>query len=101
MKIDLVEATAADRPVLDNLGQLYAYDFSEILGVDADNDGRFHSIALGDWPSPERRCFIVRAEGRLAGFALVHKGSALSEDPDVTDMEEFFVMRKYRRVGVG
>lgn len=102
MDIELVEAGEADRPALENLAQLYAYDFSEILGVDADNDGRFDSISLGDWPNgPDFRCFLVRVGGHLAGFALVHKGSALTDDPDVTDVDEFFVMRKYRRRGVG
>jgi predicted acetyltransferase len=42
-----------------------------------------------------RHVYIVRADGELAGFALVHRA-----DP-VWHMSEFFVMRKYRRSGVG
>ena len=99
--IDLVDATAKDRSVLERLGQLYAYDFSEILGVDVGEDARFRSISLGNWRDESRRRFIVRVGGHLAGFALVRKGSVLTSEPDVTDMDEFFVMRKYRRYGVG
>jgi predicted acetyltransferase len=35
------------------------------------------------------------------GFALVQPGSYLSADPSVFDMAEFFVLRRYRRKGVG
>jgi predicted acetyltransferase len=37
----------------------------------------------------------------MAGFALVTRGSPASEDPEVLDVAEFFVLRAYRRSGVG
>jgi predicted acetyltransferase len=43
----------------------------------------------------------VRADAHLAGFALVHHRSKLSDAEDVWDMAEFFVLRRYRRLGVG
>jgi predicted acetyltransferase len=36
---------------------------------------------------------LIRADGGPAGFALVDRGSKLSDDPDVTDMAQFFVLR--------
>lgn len=101
MPVELKRATADDWPVLENLAQFYAYDFSEILGEDLPKSGRFRSIFLGEPGDPSRTGFIVTVDRKLAGLALVHKGSALRDDADVTDMGEFFVMRKYRRQGVG
>ena len=46
------------------------------------------------WTDPDRRAFLFRAEGALAGFALVFTG-------EPHDIAEFSVMRKYRRHGVG
>jgi predicted acetyltransferase len=37
----------------------------------------------------------------LAGFVLVKKGSQLSEADSIWDMAEFFVLRGYRRRGIG
>jgi predicted acetyltransferase len=101
MEIDVVEAGADDRELIDRLVQFYAYDFSEILGTDPAKSGRFDVVSLGDWPAAGHRVFVVRVDGKPAGFASVRQGSALTGDAEVTDMSEFFVMRKYRRVGVG
>ena len=101
MNVEQVEATEDDRELVENLAQLYAYDFSEILGFDTEPSGRFEGAKLGDWPTELRRMFIIRAGGQPAGFALVSMYSVLSKSPDVTDMNEFFVLRRYRRQGVG
>jgi predicted acetyltransferase len=102
VKIDLERALRAQHDVLRHLMQLYAYDFSEILGIEVEDDGRFAERPLDAyWEDPRRLPFLIRAGGRLAGFALVHHGSRLSGDADVWDMAEFFVLRKHRRAGVG
>jgi predicted acetyltransferase len=44
---------------------------------------------------------VFRYNGRIAGFALVTRGSPVTDDPSVLDVAEFFVLRRYRRVGVG
>jgi predicted acetyltransferase len=102
LKIDLQRALRAQQEVLRHLMQLYVYDFSEILGLEVEDDGRFAQPPLDAcWDDPRRHPFLIRAGERLAGFALVHRGSRLSGDPDVWDMAEFFVLRKHRRAGVG
>jgi len=106
MNIDITEATADDRAGLANLLELYMYDFSEFSGADAGDDGRFvHSTAMLDRylaaDATGRHAFVARVDGKLAGFAFVHRGSALDGGPDAWDIAEFFVMRKYRRRGAG
>jgi predicted acetyltransferase len=70
--------------------------------VELGSDGRFvyPSLALY-WGEPERYPFLVVVDRRLAGFALVKKGSELSDNKMVWDMAEFFVIRGYRRRGIG
>jgi predicted acetyltransferase len=102
MDIRLSAAAAGERPTLEALFELYAYDFSEILGFDVADDGRFQLPSLDPyWTDPRNHAFLIRADGKLAGFALVQGRSRLTGDEAVHDMAEFFVMRKYRRHGVG
>jgi predicted acetyltransferase len=102
MNVRVVEAQPSDRNTLASLFQLYAYDFSEILSLDVDETGRFKEESLDPyWSDAWRAPFLIRAGDRLAGFALVHHKSRLSEANDVWDMAEFFVLRRHRRAGVG
>lgn len=90
--------------LLANLLELYLHDLSEAFpAIEIDANGRvgYEKLALY-WSEPERRFpFLIRADGRVAGFVLVTRGSPVSDDPDVLDVAEFFVLRRYRRSGVG
>jgi predicted acetyltransferase len=90
--------------LLSNLLELYIHDLSVVfphgeLGA----DGRFGYTRLPLYfGEPDRRFpFVIRSEGRVAGFALAKRGSPVVPDPDVLDVAEFFVLRKYRRSGIG
>ena len=97
-------ATLADATLLSNLLELYVHDLSAAFpSIELGPDGRFGYPKLGlYWSEPERRFpFLIRCNGRVAGFALVTRGAPASDDPDVFDVAEFFVLRRYRRSGVG
>lgn len=101
-KLSLDRAPMTERPLLDQLMQLYCYDWSPLVGLDVGDDGRFTGVDLDpywgdDWHHP----FVLRVDGRPAGFALVLGRSRLTGAEGVHDMAEFFVMRRYRRQGVG
>jgi len=88
-------ATIDDKPIVAQLLELYAHDFSEFAKADVDETGRFGYRWLDNyWTETERHPFLIRVDGRLAGVVLVRAGRP-------HDMAEFFVMRKYRRAGVG
>jgi len=53
------------------------------------------------WTEPDRHPFLFRVAERLAGFALVQQRSHLSGSPGINDIAEFFVLREYRRRGIG
>jgi predicted acetyltransferase len=100
--VSLEPATQAERPALERLFQLYAYDWSELGRVEIGADGRFAVASLDPyWRDEHRHPFLIRVDGKLAGFALVIGQSRLSGATGVFDMAEFFVMRVYRRKGVG
>jgi len=102
VQIEIVRATPADRARLENLLELYVHDFSEILGYTPGEDGRFGYPRLATyWDGSDRFPLLIRADTRLAGFALVSRGSHISGDPTIIDMTEFFVVRGLRRRGVG
>ncbi len=100
--VELIRATAEERPLLENLLELYIHDFSEFHGVALGADGRFRYPDLPlYWLEPERHPFLARMDGDLAGFALVRKTASIDGSKAVWDMAEFFVLRGMRRRGVG
>jgi predicted acetyltransferase len=101
--LSLDAATAADAGLLGNLLELYSYELSDVFpSVVLGPDGRFGYPQLPlYWSEPSRRfAFLIRVDGQVAGFALATRGSSAA-DPQVLDVAEFFVLRRYRRRGFG
>jgi predicted acetyltransferase len=103
-EVTLDELGEGQRALVENLAQFYLYDFSEFDPADVGADGRFEGWI--DWPNlftDGRRVFGIRVDGQIAGFAVVCEDSEALRDADerVQWLEEFFVMRRYRRQGVG
>jgi predicted acetyltransferase len=100
--VELIPASIEQKPILANLLELYTYDFTELKVFNLGGDGRFGYPDLPlYWTEPGRHPFLVKVDDYWGGFALVRKGSQVSGDEDVWDMIEFFVLRGYRRLGVG
>lgn len=102
----LTFATAAERPVLEQLMQLYLHDFSQFAAMGSPHgemgeDGRFSYPHLASyWSETERKALILRVDGRLAGFALLNR-RLVTGLPGDHAVAEFFIARKYRRAGIG
>ena len=100
--IEVIPARPEQEPILANLLELYAHDFSEFLNLELGDDGRFGYRCLPlYWSEPGRHPFLVWVEGGLAGLVLVKRGSEVSGNEAVWDMAELFVLRGYRRRGIG
>jgi predicted acetyltransferase len=104
-KVEISRATAAERPTLRNLMQLYVHDFSEFWAGTPDGDlqpdGRFGDYDLAPyWSAQYHFPLLVRASGQLVGFALVDDAGH-SGQPTDWNVAEFFIARKYRRGGFG
>jgi predicted acetyltransferase len=95
VRVELVEAGDDDRTIVRRLLQLYHYDFSEFDGADVNPHGEYLHRYLDEyWTDADRAAFLFRVGGAWAGLALVFTG-------EPHDIAEFFVLRKYRRHGVG
>ena len=104
--VDIALADTNNRQTLQNLMQLYLHDFSEFDDEDVDDRGLFEYTYLDLYWLEERRFpFVISSEGKLAGFALISRGTFHLQRntfvEELVNMSEFFVMRKYRRRGVG
>jgi predicted acetyltransferase len=106
IKLDVDVASAQERPILGQMLQLYMYDFSEFAAIDSPHgelepDGGFvYPYLASYWEEEDRVPLLTRANGRLAGFALLNRWSRLDLPTDHA-MAEFFILRKYRRAGIG
>ncbi len=101
--LDISETTSADRALIVNLYQYYLYDFSEMIPLDVQADGRYGDGDLDEcWVNPRRHTLLLSVDGVPAGLAIVDEVPEARRSRDETlDMAEFFVMRKFRRRGVG
>ena len=102
VRVEVNEAAGEQEPIMANLLELYIHGFTEIILFKVGEDGRFGYPDLPlYWTEPGRHPFLVRVDDHWAGFVLVRRGSQVSGDENVWDMTEFFVLRGYRRLGVG
>jgi predicted acetyltransferase len=100
--VSLTPATRDDEVRLRNLMQLYVHDWSELRPLEVGDDGRFQEYPLAAYLGGEGgHAFLIHVDQRLAGFVLVGARSRLTGTAGVFDMAEFFVLRRYRRSGVG
>jgi predicted acetyltransferase len=105
-EVTLEPAGREKRRTLVNLFQLYAHDFSEQWfdrpEGELGEDGRLEEYSLLDnyWNEPRHEVLLIRAGGRLVGFAMVNAYSHSGLPLDF-QIAEFFVARKHRRSGVG
>lgn len=102
MQIEIIETTIADRPLMTNLYQYYMYDFSDLVDdMDLLEDGRYSINDLdGCWVNPWNHVFLLKVDGKIAGFALVAE-PAPDDAEKLIDMAEFFILRKFRKSGIG
>ncbi len=102
---EIIPATEQHRHVLRALFELYAHDFSPMTGEDVNEaTGRWTDDAFlaNAWHDPHFQPYLLKVDGRWAGFAWVEWGSYINPDEDEHWlMEEFFILRKYRRQGIG
>jgi predicted acetyltransferase len=100
MSIEIIEAGSELKAVVLNLALYYIHDFTEFIGFRCPDSGLFHTSCWEKyWSEPNRWAFLIRCDGEPAGFALV--GPDGSQKDTQFDMGEFFIMRKFRKRGLG
>jgi predicted acetyltransferase len=101
MDFQLIPASSEYKEVINNLMQFYIYDFSEYVDRDVEEDGLFavYPHLEGYWIERNKYPYIVTSDGRYMGFVLVR--FIESSARHYYSMAEFFIMKKYRRRGIG
>ena len=99
MNVEIVDARAMAE-IVRNLIPLYIHDLSAFTDFDVEDDGTFRAPTsfAAYWEHADRHPFLLRADGKIAGFALIRQ---METAPLTFDMGEFFILRRYRRLGVG
>ncbi len=100
--ITIHEAAFADKSKMRNLLELYKYDFSEFDPEDDVNENGLYEYRYLDhyWTEDGRYPFLLRVDGKLAGLALIRRLHYPGHE-SAYEMAEFFVLKKYRRTGMG
>jgi len=107
MNIEIELVPYEEKTVLYNLIQLYRYDSSEYDGHVLNNHGLYlYKYFDHQWTDEYRRPFIIKVDGEIAGFVLISldvpkEYMKLSTAEKTNVISDFFIMRKYRRKGVG
>src|SRR5919109_3763339 len=99
MNVELLESRPDDIPVLRRLMQLY---LGSRDGWHIADDGTYGDTERieGFWTDKRRQLYLVKVDGKLSGFVLTRAGTYFSGDV-AHEISEFFVLQKYRRLGVG
>jgi len=106
MKIELTLIPENQSDVLKKMLELYSYDFTEFVNGDLNEEGSFGYPLeqYNYWTDSHRHPYFIKVDDKLAGFALVRE---LQEEEKghnnhtVYSIAEFFIMRRYRRLGIG
>ena len=99
MSLELRKANPEDFPALQQMLELYQYDISDIYLPDADAEAKY-GYNLERHRRDERFHAHVALEGsQYIGFALV--APAIVTRKEGSWMEQFFVLKRYRRSGAG
>ncbi|WP_196121225.1 GNAT family N-acetyltransferase [Anaerobacillus alkaliphilus] len=101
MDVIIRKASLAEKEIVKNLMQYYFYDFSEFVEAHLEEDGRFGEYPNLDhyWIEQTKFPYLVEIDGRYAGFSLVRLIE--EEEKGYYSIAEFFIMKKYRRFGIG
>jgi predicted acetyltransferase len=86
--------------LLRNLFEHYCHDMSEWFDVDTEADGSYSYDTASVWAG-EQEVYLARVGAAIAGFALIGSAAGWLGDIGARDVHEFFVLRRFRRRGIG
>ena len=99
MPLELRKARTEDFPALQQMLELYQYDISDIYFQETDAEVKY-GYELDRFRNEERCCAYIALEGsQYIGFALVAPAAVTLKEGYW--MEQFFILKRYRRSGAG
>ena len=92
-------ASAAERPVLSRMLELYQHDLSDVWDQDIDEHGEYGYSLDRHWSDSDHRPYVILVQSKYAGLALVN--GEVKVPGGRYWLEQYFIIKKYRRKGVG
>ena len=91
-----------EKSLLIRLMELFNYEFSQYSNDDINEYGYYGYDHIDDyWNEEGRFPYLIRVDGKIAGFALICPHCKYRKEEGARCIGEFFVMVKYRRMGIG
>lgn len=103
MKITIRKIELEEREVLANLLEKYSYEFSQYQKNDVNKLGLYGYQYLDCywWEGEKRLAYFIEVDERLAGFIMINDYPEVKDRKTDYVISEFFIMYKYRRMGIG
>ncbi|MBU2899327.1 GNAT family N-acetyltransferase [Vibrio hepatarius] len=101
MDIELREIRQSQQSVLENLFSYYVYDMTEFMGWSIPENGQFifdKNTLTSYWNQEDHIPYFIYIENEIAGFALLRR---YPQCKNTWDIEQFFILRKFKGQGVG
>lgn len=103
MKVDVRKAISRiEKTALENLLQLYMYDFTEYTDSDVNLVGRYTIMPDFDlyWAEADTNYpFLIFVDDHIAGFAFVKNIN--TDERSYHYLAHFFILKKFRKKGIG
>jgi predicted acetyltransferase len=103
MEIAIIKVTIVQKSVLENLMALFLHDLSEYaddIKIDSTGLHRFDVLDLF-FEKEGLTPFFIQTEGEIIGFILIQSGPYSNPEHADYVLNSFFILRKYRRRGIG
>jgi len=108
LKIEVTAVKHEEKEILLNLMEKYEYELSQYFHYNEVNELGLYDLGNFDYvdsfyhKNAKRWVFFIKVDGKLAGFAMIHSDNFYLESRKADFiMADFFVMYKYRGMGVG
>jgi predicted acetyltransferase len=97
----IVQVEESSDQILSNLFELYLHDMAEWFEFDTTREGNFAFPTQQEVWDKGVDVYFLYSEEIPVGFGLVGSAVEFDAGPNAKDMDEFFVVRRYRRSGIG
>jgi predicted acetyltransferase len=98
--LSVVRADPGQDPILRNLFEFYLHDMAEWFRFDQLPDGRYTHSTDPYWEA-DHDVYLLHAQDIPIGFGLIGPADQWLPEAGARDMDEFFVVRRHRRSGIG
>jgi predicted acetyltransferase len=102
MNISVELVKKEEKETLRNLLEKWDYEFSQYDDRDVNNLGLYsYDYFENCWTEENRFPFFIKVDNKLAGFIIIYKGRQIKNINSDYSIDDFFVMYKYRKQGIG